>query len=394
MAATRRGFRQLLLDIHLYLSLALGLVIVAVAVTGAPLVWRDQVDRFLNPDRYAISGAEIRLTPSGYVANALAAAGPDFRAVDLRYPAAPGWPLRATVRAAPKDGGAARSLVVTLDPPTGKVLGVAGVSATFVGALHNFHHMLMIPQFSGRQIVGWIGVALLFLSLSGIYLWWPRNAPFARGLRWRRSPFTTTNLHHLVGFWISVPLAIVSLSGVYLAFPNTAYSLMSGVAAMSQPMRRGGFSALPARDTNIDADRALAQALALTPGAAPRIVSFPVAPRGSHEHGQKASGAEWRIQARAADASEATTILVDDQTAVARPGPAPQSGDRAASLIKGLHEARRGGVIWEVLVFLTGVTPLLFLVTGVMMWLRGRKAAKALEAARGAPRESDATARA
>ena len=74
MAATGRGFRQLLLDIHLYLSLALGLVIVAVAVTGAPLVWRDQVDRFLNPDRYAISGAEIRLTPSGYVANALAAA--------------------------------------------------------------------------------------------------------------------------------------------------------------------------------------------------------------------------------------------------------------------------------------------------------------------------------
>ncbi len=76
-----------------------------------------------------------------------------------------------------------------------------------------------------------------------------------------------------------------------------------------------------------------------------------------------------------AGASEATTILVDDQTAVARPGPAPQSGDRAASLIKGLHEAQRGGAIWEVLVFLTGVTPLLFFVTGVMMWLRGRKAA-------------------
>ncbi len=393
MAATRRGFRQLLLDIHLYLSLTLGLVLVAVAVSGAPLVWRDHVDRILNPDRYAISGADVRLTPSGYVANALAAAGPDFRAVDLRYPAESGWPLRASLRAAPKDGGAARSLVVTLDPPTGKVLGVAGVSATFVGVLHNFHHMLMIPQFSGRQIVGWIGVALLFLSLSGLYLWWPRNGAFAQGLRWRRSPFTTSNLHHLAGFWISIPLAIVSLTGIYLAFPNAAYSFMSSVATMGQPMRHGGFSALPARETNIDADRALAQALALAPGAAPRIVTFPVAPRGGHDHEQKASAGEWRIQARATGASEATTILVDDRTAIARPGPAPQSGDRAARLIKDLHEARRGGAVWEVLVFLTGVAPLLLFVTGVAMWLRARKSRKTLEAARAAPRQTDAAVR-
>lgn len=275
MAAARRGFRQLLLDIHLYASLALGLALVAIALSGAPLVWRDHVDRLLNPDRYAISGADIRLTPSVYVANALAVAGPDFRAVDLRYPSEPGWPLRATVRAAPKDGRAPRSLAVTLDPPTGRVLGVAGVSATFVGVLHNFHHMLMVPQFSGRQIVGWMGVALLFLSLSGLYLWWPRNGAFARGLRWSRSPWTTTNLHHMAGFWISVPLAIVSLTGIYLAFPNAAYSFMSGVATMGQPMRHGGFSAMPARETNLDPDRALAQALALVPDAAPRLVSFP-----------------------------------------------------------------------------------------------------------------------
>lgn len=385
MAAAQRGFRKLLLDIHLYLSLALGLVLVAIALSGAPLVWRDHVDRLLNPARYATTGSDIRLTPAGYAANAVAAAGPDFRAVDVRYPAAPGWPLRVTARAAPADGGGPRSLVVTLDPPTGKVLGVAGVSSTLVGVLHNFHHMLMVPQLSGRQIVGWIGVALLILSLSGLYLWWPRNGAFLRGLRWSRSPWTTTNLHHLAGFWISVPLAVVAMTGIYLAFPNAAYSFMSGVATMGQPMRHGGFSAQPARATNIDADRALAQALALAPGAAPRIVSFPVAQRGAHDHGQATGGGEWRIQAQAADAAEPTTILVDDGSGVARLGPASQSGDRAAGLIKGLHEARRGGLAWEIAVFLTGVAPLVFLVTGVTMWLRGRKAARALAAAQARP---------
>jgi len=385
-----RTLRSYVLDIHLYLSLALGLLLVAIALTGAPLVWRDQVDRLLNPERYAVTGSDSRLTPSGYAANALAAAGMDFRVVDVRYPVAPGWPVRANLRAAPRDGGGVRSLTVTLDPATGKALGVARVSSTFVGFLHNVHHMLMIPQFSGRQIVGWIGVAMLFLSLSGLYLWWPRNVGFVRGLRWSRSPFTTTNLHHLAGFWISIPLAVVSLTGIYLAFPNTAYSFMSSVATMGQPMRHGGFSALPARETNIDADRAFAQALAAAPDSQLRTIAYPVAPRGEHDHGKL----EWRVQLRASGSGDNATILVDDRTAAARPGPAPLSGDTAAALIKGLHEARRGGLVWEVLVFLTGVAPLLFLITGVMMWLRKRRNRKAVQTTGGATLDSEATAQA
>ena len=63
---------------------------------------------------------------------------------------------------------------------------------------------------------------MLILSLTGIWLWWPRAASFVPGLRWRRAPYTSTNLHHTLGFWISIPLAVVSLTGIYLSFPQTA----------------------------------------------------------------------------------------------------------------------------------------------------------------------------
>ena len=43
---------------------------------------------------------------------------------------------------------------------------------------------------SGRAIVGWAGVGMLILSLTGIWLWWPRNGAFLPGLRWRRAPPT------------------------------------------------------------------------------------------------------------------------------------------------------------------------------------------------------------
>ena len=57
------GWRPFLLKVHLYLSLTLGLALVAVALTGAPLVWRDQVDRALNPARYAVTGSTVALQP-------------------------------------------------------------------------------------------------------------------------------------------------------------------------------------------------------------------------------------------------------------------------------------------------------------------------------------------
>ena len=40
--------------------------------------------------------------------------------------------------------------------------------------------------------------AMLVMSLSGIYLWWPRSIGFRRGLRYRRGPATSYNLHHIL----------------------------------------------------------------------------------------------------------------------------------------------------------------------------------------------------
>ena len=53
--------------------------------------------------------------------------------------------------------------------------------------------------------------------------------------------------------------------------------------------------------------------------------------------------------------------------------PDPLAGDRAAQWIRGLHEGSRGGIVWQVAVFLTGMFPPIFAVTGIVMWLRRRR---------------------
>jgi uncharacterized iron-regulated membrane protein len=201
MADTRAAkLRRLWLNVHLWIALSLVALLVPISISGGLLVWHDEIDSVVNPKRYAVSGSQTSLQPSDYLGKAEAAVADDPtkpRATALRYPE-PGWPLRVVMRAQPREAGAQPRLVTAyLDPPTGKVLDVVDFRASLFGFLHVFHENLTIPEYSGRQIVGWAGVGMLILSLTGIWLWWPRGAIFcaacAGGAR-RSSPSTCTTL--------------------------------------------------------------------------------------------------------------------------------------------------------------------------------------------------------
>jgi uncharacterized iron-regulated membrane protein len=68
--------------------------------------------------------------------------------------------------------------------------------------------------------------------------------------------------------------------------------------------------------------------------------------------------------------------MVDDRSGNVERQPAPLAGDRAAQWIRWIHEGSHSGPVWQFAVFLTGVFPLVFAVTGVIMWWRGRRARK------------------
>ena len=230
----------------------------------------------------AVTGAQVALPPSAYLAKAAEAVAKDpadLRMTGVRYPD-DGGPMRVMARAANSQPGVRpRFVTVFIDPPTGNVLDVMEFGSSFIGFLHVFHENLTIPQYSGRQIVGWAGVGMLILSLTGIWLWWPRNGGFLRGLRWMRSPQFTFNLHNMLGFWISIPLAVVSFTGIYLSFPQTAREAMSSIATMNPP-NRGGFGAEPMRQTALTPDRALEIARQAEPNATPVVLFLPAQQRG------------------------------------------------------------------------------------------------------------------
>jgi uncharacterized iron-regulated membrane protein len=366
MADTRAAqLRRLWVNVHLWIALSLVALLVPISVSGGLLVWHDEIDSVINPKRYAVSGPQVSLQPSEYLAKAEAAVADDPtkpRATALRYPE-PGWPVRVVMRAQPREAGARPLLLnVYVDPPTGKSLDVVDFRASLFGFLHVFHENLTIPEYSGRQIVGWAGVGMLILSLTGIWLWWPRGSNFLRGLRWRRSSLFTFNLHNLLGFWISLPLAVVSATGIYLSFPQTAREAMSSIAPMT-PQGQRGFGPVAQR-TALTADQALAAALKAEPNGKPVALFLPVQ--------QRERPLTWRTQISRAGSGDIVTVTIDDQSGQTSPATVPLSGDRAAAWIRWIHEGSRGGLVWAILVTLTGIFPTIFAVTGVIMWLRKR----------------------
>ncbi len=381
MTETRAAvLRRLWLNVHLWIGVGLAVLLVPISISGALLVWHDDIDAIISPHRYAVTGPEVAQPPSVYLAKAgeaVAGQPGDLRATGMRYPEEPGYPVRVVTRAhenaAP--GTRPRFVTVFLDPPTAKVLDVMEFRTSFIGFLHIFHENLTIPEYSGRQIVGWAGVGMLILSLTGIWLWWPRNGSLLRALRWTRSPRFTFNLHNMLGFWIAIPLAVVSLTGIYLSFPQTARQAMSSIAPMN-PQGPRGFAGTVARQIVLTPERALELARQAAPDAKPAMLFLPVEARG-----ERGAGPAWRVQ-MARSEYENVTVMVDDRAGQAALAPAPQSGDRAASWIRWIHEGSHSGPVWAVIVFLTGVFPPIFAVTGIIMWLRRRAGRKQLEALR------------
>ncbi len=350
----RRGWAQRLWrDVHLWLGIGLFVLLVPVALSGAILVYHDDIGDMMNTPRGAVaSSAELDIAAA--VANATKAAGDNFQPTAIRFPEDTRVPVSVSVRGQAPRGERPPFFTVLVDRNDAHVIKVTNFRASFFGFMHIFHENLTIPNY-GRSIVGWTGTAMLVLSLTGLYLWWPRHNQWARAFAWRRKPSTSSNLHHLTGFWICLPLAFISLTGIYLAWPQQGRALLSSVAEVT-PQQRGR--------TPVTPERSAAEIYAIVktqPNAEVASISYPT---------KQSNG--WRVQMREAGRSEPLTLRVNDKTGAVSVIE-PLKGDRIGFWIRWLHEGSHAGEIWRFIVFLSGVMPAILGVTGILLWLRQRR---------------------
>ncbi len=85
-ASLSSRLRRLWLDAHLWIGVGLLIAIIPLSASGAILVWKDGLERLTHAERYAVSGPEVRMSPSAYVRAAEAAFKGEAGFTQLRLP--------------------------------------------------------------------------------------------------------------------------------------------------------------------------------------------------------------------------------------------------------------------------------------------------------------------
>lgn len=360
-APAPRRLRAALKWLHLWLGLTLGTAFALVALSGTVLAFQRELALWAYPQlqRDADIAPQQRARALERIVAHWQAQG--MTSLDLPSPQFPVW-----------QGYFPDNERRYFDPASGELLLTRNTGNDLILWLRDWHTHLLAGK-RGEQALGAVGIAAVFLMLSGLYLWWPRWSALAASLKWYRGPPTRRwfSWHRGLGLWLLPLTLLAAVTGTAMVYDEIARSALRAAFSEAEPPKPPKLAARA--DAPIDwaatlraADAAVA-ADGPIPGAQLRRIGLP----------KKDSGLVT-IRARAVDEWHPvgrSTIWIDPWRGAllgARDATRQGPGARAYEAMYPLHGGFVGGRVWQALIALTGLAPPLLLVTGFLFWRRRR----------------------
>ncbi|HEX3484512.1 MAG TPA: PepSY-associated TM helix domain-containing protein [Micropepsaceae bacterium] len=363
-----RSLRKSLVQVHLWFALILALPMIIIGISGSALLLQREILAASIPSAGtagtsqpipAIIAAAQRAAPAGTAAS--------------RYELPARERAASTVRFHPaSDDGP--EVDVYVDPVSLKVLGTSEVveRGPLLAFFITIHAFLAMPPPIGLPFVGWTGVVMTLMGISGLVLWWPAKGQWRRAFVMRRGmrglPFYF-EFHRIAGIWGLLVLLAVSISGIYLTFPQKigpfVKAHIAGEETVTQP--KAGF--VPGSGP-IGPAQAIALADAAVANARVAALELPGA--------DKTFVVELEPQGWS-PTDPRVTVVLDAETAAISFIDDPRNYSFPDQLLNWQHLLHFGvglGWGWTVLVFLSGLMPLLLAVTGLTVWWKKRQARK------------------
>jgi uncharacterized iron-regulated membrane protein len=377
-------WRKLLFQIHLWVGVGVGLYIVLIGVTGASLVFRDEMEHALHSDLIRTGDAAARpdLIP---IAKRLGEAYPDRQLAGIYMPSEDHPNVVAYLY---KNE---RYSAVFVDPRDGRILGELDGEGSFLRWLQRLHFDLLAGR-TGRIVNGTGALFLLLLCGTGVVIWWRGIKHWRRSLtvdfsrQWKRWNW---DLHSATGIWVVPVLAIWAVSGAYFAWPTEFrqivnwFSPVSLVEVPPPDLAKKGSTPSP------DMATLIAVAKEKSPGAQLAGLSFPIDDKGHIR--------VYMARDRAGDFDHTDYHYFDQFTGEHRRqwqrGLHLSAGDVVMAWIGPLHFGTFGGpgaagVGVKILWMLLGLAPPTLAITGLLMYWN-RYLSKQWSKLRGRPNPSE-----
>ena len=214
-------FRKTLFWLHLLAGLLAGLSIAIMCFTGTALAFEKELVAYAERDarRIAPPAAETPRLSIAELQSRVSAAHPTTKLSGI---ALENHPLAAVAFTA------GRNETFYANPFTGEIRQVASTrTRDFLQLMEDWHRQLALGGSNrplGKAINGAGNIAFFFLTVSGLYLWWPRKWR-TKGLKrslWFVPAANTKardwNWHNVIGFWSAPVLIVLTLTALPISY--------------------------------------------------------------------------------------------------------------------------------------------------------------------------------
>ncbi|HEY8095396.1 MAG TPA: PepSY-associated TM helix domain-containing protein [Methylobacter sp.] len=384
--------RKLWLDVHLYLGLIAGAILAVVGLTGSIEVFFVELQEILNAEQIVIvvpPESQNKLYALDDIVAAAETVKPQgSRLFKIYYPRKPdvAYKLLYFVR----DAGLANNgdgYYIFVDPYTAQAKGVQlwhpkdrYWGRPFISFIMQLHWCLLLGK-TGGIIVGILGALSLISVLTGLIVWWPLTGKFKQALTFKKCASAVRfnfDLHKTVGFYSTILLLPVLFSGIYMNLPDQVNVLVKLFSPVNRPT---AFNTIPV-EIHSNPPQTGQQAISISKVEAIVQDRYP-------------AGRLWMLNAPK-DREDVYKVMKDDVTELSRftgyrdfavdqysgeilkvyERGTGSGGDVFLDWQWPLHSGKAFGWTGRILVFLSGLACPVLYVTGVIRWLKKRKANK------------------
>lgn len=257
------AFRRVLLTLHLWTALLASIFLLLLGVSGSFVAYEREIDGIVNRKLIAVEPTGAPL-PLGDLFGRLETAHPGFKVTEVAFAREATHAYEMYLDPENEKEGS----VVTVDQYTGKELGDVRTASTFVNSVHQFHTHLLMDKHrdAAKLIVGCASTFLLFLSCSGVILWWRRKL---FSINWSGSGKRINfDLHNVLGIFCSLFLFCFALTGIALTWDSAVAKLIGKVMPSGDWPRRPRLPEHADGEVALGPDAILAAARAALPEAA------------------------------------------------------------------------------------------------------------------------------
>ena len=347
---------RFLFKVHAWAGLLSGLFVLLMSLSGAILVFHDELDKVRPGTGNATSQAILPVDSCYHI---IQQAFPAARISSCELPDGKESPYAFSLYDTSFEKGR-EALQVFLHPQTGAIIkkrSSHGLRDHFMGWLSAFHSSFLLGRV-GEWLLGFFAIIFLFSLFSGVILY---RKKILSVLRFRKEVFRKKNLHQLIGVYALLFNLVIGISGFWMqryVFTKEFYGSWeySGILVASPPL----FFSL---------DSSLKESGKQLPDFTCHVIYF-----AQNKNGKTAIYGSRSSNSFIHSRNLADVIFLDSTGKTVKTAFVKDidAGSRYDIINAQVHYGQYGGMVVKIVYGLLGLTGGLLSITGFIMWFKRR----------------------